>query len=231
MQPYDYSHRQGIEEITWDRFAELSRLLAEQLAGRGVQAVVGIARAGLFPATAVACALRCDLHPVRVTRRSADLVVYTHPVWKGDLSAEVAGKAVAIVDEMADTGETLALVADRARALGAAHVVTAALVRHSWAQPVPDVTALVSDALVIFPWDRWVLDAGQWRLHPELADALRKQGVPRRRCERPSSVRGLKRPFVQFAQFGATPEGGRRGHIARTSNDGCEPPGTRPGPY
>ena len=50
MQSYDYSHRQGVEEISWERFAQLSATLTEKLAGIGVETVVGIARAGLFPA-------------------------------------------------------------------------------------------------------------------------------------------------------------------------------------
>jgi hypothetical protein len=176
MQPYDYAHRAGVEEISWERFAVLARALAEQLAEREVEAVVGIARAGLLPATAVACALRCDLHPVRVTRRSNNLVVRAHPAWMVDVSPEVAGKTVAVVDEIADTGETLALVAGRARALGAKRVVTAALISHSWAQPAPDAVARVSDALVIFPWDKTVFVDGAWATHPELAEALRLQG-------------------------------------------------------
>jgi len=177
MQSYDYARRQGVEEISWDRFARLSRALAERLAARRIDAVVGIARAGLFPATAVACALRCDLHPVRVTRRAQDAVIARHPVWKIDVSAEVQGKIVAVVDEIADTGETLAMVAARVRECGAAQVVAAALVAHSWASPLPEIVGLTTDALVIFPWDRQVLAEAHWQPHPELAAALKLQGL------------------------------------------------------
>ncbi len=177
MLSYDYARREGVEEISWDRFAQLSRALAEKLAAHRIDAVVGIARAGLFPATAVACALRCDLHPVRVTRRAQDEVVSLHPEWKVDVPAEVAGRIVAVVDEIADTGETLAMVAARVRECGAAQVVAAALVAHSWANPLPEVVGLTSDALVIFPWDRQVLAAARWQPHPELAAALQLQGL------------------------------------------------------
>ncbi len=176
MQSYDYAHRTGVEEISWPRFAELAATLAEGLATFNVDAIVGIARAGLFPATTVACALRRDLYPVRVTRRKNDHVVHVQPVWKVDVSPEVAGKIVAVVDEMADTGATLALVAARVATFGAARVITASLVAHSWAQPKPDVAALITDALVIFPWDRQVYINGEWRAHPELVEARRLQG-------------------------------------------------------
>lgn len=176
MQSYDYEHRKGVEVIDWERFASLTRVLAEQLAAAEVDVVVGIARAGLLPATALACALRCELFPVRVTRRVMDVITYVHPLWKVDVSPEVAGRVVAVVDEIADTGETLALVAERTLQQGAGRVMTASLVSHSWASPAPHYVALVTDALVVFPWDREVYTHGTWHLHPELEIALRLQG-------------------------------------------------------
>jgi len=175
MKSYDYGHRSGVEEVSWDAFVSLSRDLAEQLAVMEIDTVVGIARAGLLPATVVACSLRCEMFPVRVTRRLNDEVVHEHPVWKVGVTTEVRGRCVAVIDEIADTGETLALVARELRAQGAARVVTAALVSHSWATPVPDVAGIVTDALVVFPWDREILLGGAWKVHPELARALRLQ--------------------------------------------------------
>ena len=175
MQPYDYAQRQGVKELSWEAFAALAARLAEELARAEVEVVVGIARAGLFPSTAVACSLRRELYPVRVTRRVNDEVRFRSPVWKTDVPAEVAGKTVAVVDEMADTGETLAMVAARARELGASRAVTASLVSHSWANPAPDISALVTDAFVIFPWDRQVLIEGRWQPHPEIVAGLAAQ--------------------------------------------------------
>ncbi len=179
MQSYDYARREGVEEIGWERFAQLSRVLVEKLANCRIDAVVGIARGGLFPAAAVACALRCDLHPARVTRRENDRVVALHPAWKVGVPPEVRDKVVAVVDDIADTGETLAMVAARVRECGAARVIAASLVSHSWAQPMPEVVAATTDALVIFPWDREVFSAGAWQPHPELTGALKLQGLAR----------------------------------------------------
>ena len=105
--------------------------------------VVGIARGGLFPATAVACGLRCEFFPVRLTRRVKDQPTFARPIWQVDVSAQVADKVVAVIDEIADTGETLVLAAERIKQNGAARVVTVSLVSHSWAKPMPDVTGLV----------------------------------------------------------------------------------------
>jgi hypoxanthine phosphoribosyltransferase len=171
--PYDYARREGVHPLSWDEFSDLAALLAESLAGFGIEAVVGIARAGLFPATAVALSLRTELYPARLSRRENDVVISEQPRWITPVSPWVAGKVVAVVDEIADTGQTLALAAEETLRLGAKKVVTACLVRHSWAQPVPDVCALVTDELVIFPWDRRVFQAGRWQPHPEMEAALR----------------------------------------------------------
>jgi hypoxanthine phosphoribosyltransferase len=172
MKSYDYQQRKGVEAISWERFVELYQRMVEELAAHGVDAVVGIARAGLFPATGAACSLRCMLYPVNVSRRVDDRVTHTEPVWHTDVSPEVAGKVVAVIDEIADSGGTLRQVAGRVRELGARKVVTAALVSHSWADSAPDVCPLVTDALVMFPWDQAIYLDGQWQMHPELTEAL-----------------------------------------------------------
>jgi hypoxanthine phosphoribosyltransferase len=177
MRSYDYARRSGVRRLSWTDIAALSAGVAEELDAAGVEVVVGIARAGLIPATLVACALRRELYPVRVTRRVDDVVQFPSPVWKVPLAPEVAGRVVAVVDEIADTGETLALVERSAREQGAARVLTATLVRHSWADPPPDICPLVSDELLIFPWDRRVLIGGRWRQHPEIAAALKAQAA------------------------------------------------------
>ncbi len=175
MQSYDYAHREGVYNLSWDGFHSLAKQLAEGLATYRPEAIVGVARAGLFPATAVACMLRRELYPTRLTRRVNDEVVYEKPVWITPVSPEVASKVVAVVDDIADSGETLAMVAEAVRKEGARQVVTACLVSHSWADPAPDLSAMVSDALVLFPWDQRVYVDGQWRPHPEIVAALEAQ--------------------------------------------------------
>ncbi|NJD60746.1 MAG: hypothetical protein C3F13_00825 [Anaerolineales bacterium] len=175
MNSYDYAHRSGVQRLSWDDFASLSRCLAEMLEPQHPHVILGIARAGLFPATAVACALRCELFPIRLTRRVADQVVYASPIWKVPIPADVKGKIVAVIDEIADTGQTLVMARHEALTLGAERVFTVCLVNHSWANPVPDITALVSDEFVIFPWDAQVLDHGKWVVHPEIELGIKAQ--------------------------------------------------------
>jgi hypoxanthine phosphoribosyltransferase len=185
VRSYDYAHREGVLELSWEDVGRLARELTESLARAalpdGVDVVVGVARGGLFPATAVAAGLRRELWPVRLSRRVDDEVRFERPVWYVPVPAEVAGTTVAIVDDVVDTGETLALVAEQARAAGARRVVTGCLVDHGWARPRPETAALVTEAFVIFPWDREVLIDGRWQAHPEIAAGFQAQGRPPRR--------------------------------------------------
>lgn len=172
MKSYNYALRDGRVDISWKRFDELSKKLAEFLFEKKIDTILGIARAGLFPATAVSCALRRELYPVRVTRRVDDIVRYESPIWRVDVPSTVAGQRIAVIDEIADSGETLALVSARALERGAGQVWTLSLVAHSWANPQPDFSPMISDGLIIFPWDKQVLTDKGWHLHPELENAL-----------------------------------------------------------
>jgi hypoxanthine phosphoribosyltransferase len=176
-QSYDYNQRVGVHKIGWESFSSACDLLVEGLAAEEIEMVIGIARGGLFPATVVASCLRCEMFPTRVSRRIGDRVVHKKPMWKMAIPKEVGGKIVAVIDEIADSGETLSLVTREVLEKGAKKVITASLVAHSWANPLPDYTSLISDALILFPWDRKVFTEGEWQLHPEIVEALKTQGL------------------------------------------------------
>jgi hypoxanthine phosphoribosyltransferase len=188
VQSYDYAHRQGIRLISWEDFAALGAQLAESLDRSGVEVIVGIARAGLFPAALAACSLRLEMFPARLTRRLNDQVIHSNPVWRVPLTADLSGKVVAVVDEIADTGQTLEMAAHEARRKGAASVRTACLVRHSWADPLPDFSCMVTDELVIFPWDQKVLIDGRWQPHPEIVAAIQAQPGAKKSAPTPKSA-------------------------------------------
>jgi uncharacterized protein len=173
MRPYDYSQRSGVEPISWERFEQLVRVLAEQIEPYEAQIILGIARGGLFPATMLSFILRREFYPVRLTRRFNDAVVSDEPMWLVRPPDKVEGRRVLVVDEIADSGDTLAAAAAEVRRLGASDVRTATLFAHTWSDPRPDCVAFTSDALILNPWDREVLVEGQWTTHPELAEALR----------------------------------------------------------
>ena len=183
MRSYDYSQRSGVEPISWERFEQLVRILAEQVEAFEPQIILGIARGGLFPATMLSFALRREFYPIRLTRRFNDAVVHDHPTWLVRPPEKVGGRRTLLVDEIADSGRTIAMAADEVRRMGALDVRTAVLYAHTWAEPRPHYVALTSDALILNPWDREVLMQGHWTTHPELAAALKAPANNRQRTE------------------------------------------------
>jgi hypoxanthine phosphoribosyltransferase len=176
IKSYDYKYRKGIKEITWEDFGNFTRKLSELLAKEDIDIVIGIARAGLFPATAVSCMLRKEMYPVRLTRRYIDRVVREKPEWKVTPPyAELQGKSLVIIDEITDTGVTLSMVKKAVLDGGARHALTASLAAHTWTNPKPDYSVLETDALILFPWDYHIYQNGKWVIHPEYEEAIQIQ--------------------------------------------------------
>jgi hypoxanthine phosphoribosyltransferase len=173
---YDYSRREGVQHISWEDFHGLCRALAEAVAPWQPEIILGVARGGLYPATLISHILQVELYPIRLTRRVRDVPTFERPQWRVRPPDEVAGRRVLVVDEICSSGETLAMVRERARVLGAEEVRSAVLYSHTWGTGAPDYIGLISDALLINPWDREVFVDGAFRLHPEYVEALGAQG-------------------------------------------------------
>jgi hypoxanthine phosphoribosyltransferase len=175
--PYDYSTRQGIYPIAWDDFHGLCKALAKGVSAYRPEVILPIGRGGFYPGTLISHLLQVEVYPVRVSRRVNDVVQYNTPQWRQEPPALVRDKRVLIVDEICGTGETIGMVKEKVMAMGAAEARSAVLYAHSWGTEMPDYLALVTDALLINPWDREIFREGEFLFSPEYADALRQQGV------------------------------------------------------
>lgn len=175
--PYDYSSRHGVRPVSWEDFHGLCKALAAGVAPWRPEVILAVGRGGFYPGTLVAHLLWAEIYPVRLTRRANDVVVRERPVWLLEPPALVVDKRVLVIDEISSTGETLALVREKALALGAAGVRCAVLYAHTWGTAVPDYIGLVSDELLMNPWDREIYRDGAFVLHPEYAGALAQQGI------------------------------------------------------
>jgi hypoxanthine phosphoribosyltransferase len=175
--PYDYSTRQGIRPISWDDFHGLVKALVAAVAPWRPEIVLPVLRGGAYPGALLAHILQVEVYPVRLTRREADVVVRQSPVWLAEPPAAVAGRRVLVVDEMCSTGETTEMVKARALELGAAEARTATLYAHTWGAAVPDYIGLITDELVLNPWDREIYRDGAFQFHPEYVAALAQQGI------------------------------------------------------
>ena len=175
--PYDYSTRRGVRPISWDDFHGLVKALVVAVAPWQPEIVLPVLRGGAYPGTLLAHILQVDVYPVRLTRRQDDIVVRERPLWLVEPPAAVAGRRVLVVDEMCSTGETLRLVRERALAQGAAAARTATLYAHTWGAAAVDYTGLITDELVLNPWDREIYRDGAFTFHPEYVAALAQQGL------------------------------------------------------
>ncbi|HQF69677.1 MAG TPA: phosphoribosyltransferase family protein [Promineifilum sp.] len=175
--PYDYSNRAGVRPISWDDFHGLVKALAVAVASWRPEVVLPVLRGGAYPGGLLAHILQVEVYPVRLTRRQDDVVVRESPLWLVEPPAAVAGRRVLVVDEMCSTGETLRLVRERALALDAAEARTATLYAHTWGADAVDYTGLITDELVLNPWDREIYRDGAFQFHPEYVSALAEQGL------------------------------------------------------
>lgn len=170
--PYDYATRRGIRPISWNDFHGLTKALAVAVAPWRPELILPLGRGGYYPGTLLAHMLRVEIYPVRLSRRVRDVVVRDTPQWIIEPPPSVAGLRVLVVDEIAGTGETLSMVRDRVIELGAGEVRTAVLYAHTWGAGAPDYIGLISDELLLNPWDREIYIDGAFTLHPEYGEAL-----------------------------------------------------------
>jgi len=159
--------QRGILEIDWALFGELNRALALKVAADfQPDLVVGIARAGVIPGAVISAMLQTDFAAMGVSRPTPadppELVSPPHGV--------VAGRRVLLVDETCDTGSTLRLALNEVKRLRPSEVRTAVSI--ATGAYAPDFHALVTDKLIVLPWDREVVVNGAIVVRPDLAAYL-----------------------------------------------------------
>jgi hypoxanthine phosphoribosyltransferase len=174
--PYDYSTRRGVRPISWNDFHGLTKALVVAVSPWQPEIILPIGRGGYYPGSLLAHILQVEIFPVRLSRREQDVIVRESPQWLITPPDSVRGHRVLVVDEICSTGETLTIVRDRTLSLGAKEVRTAVLYAHVAGSSVPDYVGIITDELVLNPWDREIYVNGVFRFHPEYAEALADQG-------------------------------------------------------
>jgi hypoxanthine phosphoribosyltransferase len=149
------------------RIEDLADRLAPRLNGEwsAINILVG---ATPFTSDLMKALARRDLHPVldalwlesyRDARESSGRIVV-----RADIAREVAGRGVLIIDDVFDTGKTLAFARSHMLAKGAREVITCALARKPWAPEGEDnVDFHAFDAPPRFLVGYGMDDAGKYR--------------------------------------------------------------------
>jgi uncharacterized protein len=177
MNSYDYSSRKGYLPISWEDFHGICKALAQSVSHYDPEVILPVGRGGYYPGTLLAHILQIEIYPVRISRRINDIVQYSEPQWIIAPPAEIARRRVLVVDEICDSGGTIRMVKEKALSLGASEVKSAVLYSHTKSANVPDYIGIITDELLLNPWDREILQAGEFRIHPEYAEAFRLQGL------------------------------------------------------
>lgn len=144
------------EILTWERFGEVSERLADAIAADDFapDAVLGIARGGLFLAGALAYALGVKsvfLMNVEfytgVDKRLAEPIILPPQLQMGD----IADMNLLIADDVADTGATLELVHQLCLS-HARQTRTAVLYEKPISTVRADYVGHRTDRWIVFPW-------------------------------------------------------------------------------
>jgi uncharacterized protein len=153
-------------DLSWEMFGELCRALAFRVAREyDPEIVVGIARAGAIPAAVIASILGVDFYSMRISRKEGEERVRERPAILSAAPPQGEGKRVLLVDEIASSGDTLRLGLAAVRDTGPSEVRTAT----SFVRPrgyKPDYFSLETDQIVIFPWDRKLVDGDRVVVNP-----------------------------------------------------------------
>jgi hypothetical protein len=175
--PYDYENRSGVRPISWQDFHGLCKGLVVAVSAYRPEIILPVGRGGYYPGTLIAHMLQVEPYPVRLSRRVDDVVTHQRPQWLVDPPPAVRGRRVLVVDEICGSGETIVMVKQKVETMGARAVKSAVLYAHTKGVSVPDYIGLISDALILNPWDREVYRDGAFRFHPEYVEALAQQGL------------------------------------------------------
>ncbi len=145
------------EVISWTSVHDLARRLARKVFDSGYrpEVIVAIARGGWIPGRILSDFLgQMDLTSFKIEHyRNAQKVKAAQVRYP--LAADVAGRRVLLVDDVADSGETFAVALEHLNSRGAPAELRTAVLHYKTSSPyVPDYYAkkVVKWRWIIYPW-------------------------------------------------------------------------------
>jgi hypothetical protein len=146
-----------LEIPSWDQIYRLLLDLADKIrkAGFKPDVIVGISRGGWPPARIMSDLLE-NPKLANVTAEFYVGVAETKgkPVITQPVSIPVRTNKVLVVDDVADTGESLRLVRAHLSEQGASEVKIATIYYKPWSVTIPDYYEKETKSWIIFPWER-----------------------------------------------------------------------------
>ena len=142
--------------VSWDEAYRLGKIVARKIKESGYEPdlVIGVARGGLVPARIVCdVLLKKDLTCVKVEHWGIASTLGNAKI-KYPLSVDVTGKKILVVDDVADTGDTYAVLVESLKEKNPLEIKTAVLQYKTSSTFVPDYWGEMQEdwKWIIYPW-------------------------------------------------------------------------------
>jgi hypoxanthine phosphoribosyltransferase len=177
---------------TWSQIYDMLLCQAQKIhATYKPDVVVAVARGGLIPSRILTDLLECpQLATIQVEFYVDIAETKNEPALKQALTAQVSGKKVLLVDDIADTGKSLQLALRHLKEQGAQEVKAATIYYKPQSAFKPDFFENQTSNWVIFPWDtketlRKIIQkqTGKRQINGEIAKIV-KAGLPKQLAEK-----------------------------------------------
>ncbi len=181
------------EVPTWSHIYDMLLCQAQtiQIHNFKPDVIVSIARGGLVPARILTDLLETkELGFIQIKFYTGINQTSQQPTIKQNMTLPVTGKKALLVDDIADTGESLKLAQTHLKTLGALEIKTATLYQKPQSTTAPDFFEKQTNSWVVFPWDtketlRKIIQKreGKRALNHEVAKLV-KAGLPNHLTEK-----------------------------------------------
>ena len=145
------------EVPSWDQIYDLLLNLANRIRENDFKPdiILGVSRGGWPPARVMSDLLE-NPNVINVAAEFYVGVAETRdkPVITQPVSVSVKGKKLLVVDDIADTGQSLKLVLSHLEEEGATEVKTTTIYCKPWSAIIPDYYEKETTSWIIFPWER-----------------------------------------------------------------------------
>lgn len=188
------SREEQFEAPTWNQIYTLLLRQASRICSSGFKpdVIVGVSRGGLVPARILSDLLdNPNLASVKVECYVGIGEAKNKPKLTQCLSADVGGKRVLVVDEVADSGKSLKLAVAHVVERGAREVKTATLYYKPQSTFKPDFYEVETGCWVVFPWELYETVKSIYQTHKTNPTCLKAElaklaaaGVPKRLINR-----------------------------------------------
>ena len=153
---YNSLEKLDFEIPSWEQIHSLVHAICDDIEKSNFKPdiIVGISRGGWIPARIVSDFLgNSQLANVSVEFYKQLGETKSKPTITQPISVSVRDRKILLVDDVADTGQSLKLVEKHLKKNGASKIKIASIFYKPWSAVVPDYYQIKTDLWIIFPWE------------------------------------------------------------------------------